>query len=118
MDETFLAWQTLNKSTEILNATHDATINLANLNVANHQFNLADGKCECFLIVSVDTHPTCIVIVNIDVGTGGLGDATDILSSWTNECTDLLGIYLYGVNARSILINILTRRRKMLSHPV
>ena len=108
MDESFLSGQTFDKGAEVLHAANDAAINLARFDFAGDDINLLLGSFHGFAVFGVNANLAAVVVVDVDVGSRDLRDATDILAAGTDEGTDFLGIYLHDLDLRGILAQFFT----------
>ncbi len=91
VDEAFLARKTFDEYAEFFHGAHDAFISFLDFDLSRNQVHFIDSAGELLCIDCKDGDPTGVVLVDINLATGILGDAFDILTTWTNKRADLVG---------------------------
>ncbi len=114
MDQAILAGEHLDKAAELLDRDDLAAINLADLDLGGHAFDLRTSLGHASLAHGVDIDGA--IVLDVDLAAGFLDDALDVLATRPDECADLLRIDLDGEDARGVLAQLRTRRRQCASH--
>ena len=109
MNEAFFARHALDESTELLNGANHTTVGLIDFDVASNLLDFSNSAIERFLIIGKDQNATAVVFVNVDLGTGDLGDTLDVLASRTDQHTNLFGVNTHFANTRSMSAQIFVR---------
>ena len=114
VNQSILAWQEFNKSTEFLDGDDATAIDLANLRFGRHAFDGFAGNLHSFFRDGIDVDSS--VVFDVDFATRFLDEAFDILATRSDQCTNLLGVDLEGDDARGVLAQFLARFGKSLGH--
>src|SRR6266545_1616969 len=114
VDEAVLAGEEFDEAAKFLNGHHFAFVDLANLGFRGHALDFAPGDCHAFAAGGVDVHAA--VVLDVDLATGFLDEALDVLAARADEGADLLGVDLEGDDLRGVFAEFLSRLGKGRGH--
>ena len=106
VDQAFLAGHALDEAAELLDAGDPALVELAHLDLgaaAAEGVDFLDRAVHGVGVVRVDEHLARVVLGDVDLGAGGLGDAADRLAAGPDEQADLFRIDLDRLDPRGVL---------------
>src|SRR5688572_24977729 len=119
VDEAFLARRAFDECAEVFHSRDAAGVDLTDFDgsaAATAAFaattsptkaiDLFDRAVHRFRVVGIDENLAGIVFGDVDLRAGRFGDTTDRLAARSDEETDLLGIDLDRLDARSVLTEI------------
>jgi hypothetical protein len=98
--EAFLAGEAFDEGAEFLHGADDALVGLIDLDLGREEVDLVDRAGEGLAVGREDRDPTGVVLVDVELAAGVLGDALDVLAARADEGADLLGVDLDGLDAR------------------
>ena len=114
MAESFLARQDLDECAEVHEPLDCSLIDLAYFGLLDDGLDHLESCLCAGCVLSVDRHGS--VVIDVDFGSGCLGNSLDCLSACSDDCTDLVLIDLGGEDLRSVLVDLCSGTCKCAFH--